>query len=785
MQTSGTSGSAREAGLGALLRAYRPAPGRFDEMLGPDGAVRPHYQALAEQLAAMPGEERLRRFARAGQYLREAGVFYRVYGGGAGGEGEHVWPLAHPPLILERREWDGLAAGLVERAGFLERLLADLFGERRLIADGVLPGRLLGANPEFLRPLADQALGGEPLIRFIAVDLGRTPDGRWIVLGDRTQAPSGAGFALENRVAATAAFPELARQLGVERLAGFFSRFRDGLLALDGREDARIGLLTPGPYNETYFEHAYLARYLGFTLVEGGDLVAGPEGLAIRTIGGRLPIRVLWRRLDADFADPLELYAGSAIGTPGLVRAVRAGRLHLANALGSGLLESRALLALQPQLAAALLGAPLRLPVRRTRWPGGDTVPQPREHAAAWDRRPALPPAMGAPRGPGGLRLMDDDDAWVVEQQRSPLSTMPVFVDGVLQPRPLALRVFLARDAEGWHVMPGGFARIAEDDGADAMSMQAGGLSADVWVTGDGASPSLTLLAQGRPSTVRRDAGALPARAADNLFWLGRYAERLEGATRLLRLHAGRCAEAGEADALAERTAALLRIHGIDPSTPTPGLAALTAMTREPASRIRDRFSPDAWRLLGEIAERLEAAGPAPDPTLAAGLLTRLSGFAGLVADNMYRLAGWHLLQCGRLIERGQATARTARALLAQDTPEGAFEALLELTDSRMTYRRSHSVTLAADAVIDLTLLDPLNPRSLVSQAELLVQELLQLTPAGAAGSPAPAAEHLRDALRAFVPGTLDDAALERVASDFASLSDRILERYVTAPPAA
>src|SRR3989442_3652541 len=336
-----------------LLSGYKPLPGTFDEMMDRDGRVRPHWHPLLAMFAGLGPKEISRRFAAADRHLRDSGVFYRVYEDPAGAD--RPWPLSHVPLLIEASEWETLKAGLVQRAELLEAVLANVYGPARLIREGRLPAAVVAGNPEFLRPLVGVAPAGGAHLRFYAVDIGRSPDGHWWVLGDRTQAPSGAGYALENRLALSRAMPEVYRGLKVERLAPFFQAFQAELSALNRQDDSRGCVLTPGPMNETYFEHAYLARYLGFLLVEGEDLTVREDGVFIRTVSGLKRAEVLLRRPYAAFASPLQLNARSRLGVPGLVQAVRDGTVVIANALGSGVAEAPALLRFLPALAPTRL----------------------------------------------------------------------------------------------------------------------------------------------------------------------------------------------------------------------------------------------------------------------------------------------------------------------------------------------------------------------------------------------------------------------------------------------
>ena len=332
------------------------------------GRVRAHWQPFLAMLAALGSDEINRRFAAADRYLRDSGVFYRVYEDAAGIE--RPWPLSHVPLIIEPGEWRQLEAGLVQRAQLLEAVLADSYGPGTLTRDGRLPAAVIAGNPEFLRPLVGVAPPGGAHLRFYAVDVGRGADGRWWVLSDRAQAPSGAGYAIENRLALSRAIPDIYRTTRVERVAPFFQALQAEIFALNRRDDARASLLTPGPMNETYFEHAYLARYLGLLLVEGEDLSVEDDGVFIRTVSGLRRTEVLLRRIDADFADPLELNAASRLGAAGLLQAVRDGKITIINSLGAGLIEARAMLAFLPALAPIVLGDELKIPNVATWWLG-------------------------------------------------------------------------------------------------------------------------------------------------------------------------------------------------------------------------------------------------------------------------------------------------------------------------------------------------------------------------------------------------------------------------------
>ena len=746
--------------LDALIRGYAPLPGVPDEFVGPDGQPRGRWVQLLASLARGQPDEIEGRFALADRQIRDTGVSYRF----RGEERERQWPLSRLPLLIDAAEWQAIAAGVAQRAELLDAVLRDVYGEARLVSSGALPAAAVAGNPEFLRPLVGVRPPGGRMLQLYAADLGRGPDGRWWVLGDRTQAPSGAGYALQNRLVFSRVFPSEFEELNVERLAPFFGALRDGLRATGQRSEPRIGLLTPGPYSETYFEQALLARYLGFLLVEGDDLTVRDGRVHVRTISGLKRIDVLWRRLDSDYADPLELNAASRLGVPGLIEAIRQGRVAVANMPGSGLMEAPVLLSFLPALCRRLLGQDLKLPNVAAWWCG-----QPRERAevqrrlgefairgAHGDRLPGFPdrsmalgPELSAAERERLRERIEARGIDYVAQEVVRLSTTPVWESGRLVPRPFVLRVYAAATPEGWRIMPGGFCRIAAEGDVRAVSMGEGAESADVWVLGEKPVAAATLLPADGSVRIRRVAGLLPSRAADNLFWLGRYLERVEATLRIVRSLTTSRAEAGtrvQATRTVRALQQLLVAWGAASSDSAGTMAAdallsreaygsvlsLTAAVQRAASSLRERLSPDTGRLIGALADNF-----APGETRAAeaaDLLERterglqiVAALAGLAQENMIRGAGWHFVDMGRRLERGVNTCRFARHFADAGASADDLDVLLDLADSQITYRSRYIAGLSLAPVQDLVVLDPYNPRSVAFQAVSLNDHLAAL----------------------------------------------------------
>jgi uncharacterized circularly permuted ATP-grasp superfamily protein/uncharacterized alpha-E superfamily protein len=738
----------------AWREGYAPPPTNYDEWVDADGQPRAHTRRLDEAFARLGPAGLDARHEQARRALKENGVTYNVYGDPAGMD--RVLRFDPVPLVIPADEWAELEAGLRQRAQLLNAVLTDLYGPQRLLREGVLPAALVYGNAGYWPPCQGLRPAADVWLHLCAVDLARSPDGRWWALNDRTQAPSGAGYALESRVIMNRALPDELRELRVRRLAAFFRHWREGLAAHARPERAhpRIVILTPGPLNETYFEHAYLSRYLGFPLVQGDDLTVRDHRVFLKTLEGLQPVDVIVRRVDDAFCDPLELRGDSFLGVPGLLEAARAGTVAVANAIGSGLVESPALLAFLPTLCTFLLGETLRLPSVATWWCG-----QPKERAeaqAGLERLVIKSARAGGAREPvfGGDLPPAAREEWRGRLERQPwaflaqenlrFSTAPVWNDSRLEPRQIGLRAFVARGPEGWVVMPGGLTRVASRSDSRVVSMQAGGAGKDTWVLSDRPVAHASLIAPVTPlpAHARAEAG-LPSRVGDHLFWLGRYAERLENLARALRAVLSRLSgEAGDHPAADGRALArILRAHELTDweETPPESLAArLEAITRDPdlprglhagllnvrraAWMVRERLSTDTWRILGELqtAAQTPGAGARLDR-----VILYLGAFSGMEMENMVRDYGWRFLDLGRRLERADLLLRAVSAGL-EGGPAGPalLDVLLETADSTMTYRRRYFAPALPVPVLDLLLLDDTNPRSLAFQLQRLQEHL-------------------------------------------------------------
>jgi len=797
------------------VRDYARLPDIPDEFIGPDGTPRPAWSRFFDAFAALSAGEIERRFAAADRHLREAGVTYRAPGDTA----DRLWPLSHLPLIIDEADWQQLTTGIAQRAQLFEMILRDLYGEGRLVADGALPAAAIAGSREYLRPLCGVKPPGGRYLHFYAADVGRGPDGRWWVLNDRTQAPSGAGYALENRLVLSRAFSGLYKSMNVERVASFFEAFRDSLRASAERDEPRTGLLTPGVFNETYFEHATLARYLGFLLVEGDDLAVSGDRIHIRTVAGLKRLDVLLRRVDSNFLDPLELDAASQLGVPGLIDVLRKNGVVVANMPGSGVLESRAMLGFLPSLCRRLLSENLAMPHIATWWCGqksarDEVLSRIEDFAIEGAHGRAVPGfSSDAPVIAGELpaaerdrlrQAISDRGIDYVGQELVRLSTTPVWEEGRITPRPFVLRVFAAATPNGWTIMPGGFCRIAEQADARAVSMGDGARAADVWVVSDKAVPAATLLPGADAVRIKRIAGVVPSRAADNLFWLGRYLERAEATLRLIRElgTSNRGPDKGASTAMptVERIQRILVTWSATSQTtrinPARVIAealqseekfgsalSLVRAVQRTASSLRERLSPDAWQIITEMEERLALQVEDDDGIISAAELSlqELASLAGLAQENMNRAAGWRFLDMGRRAERAINTARFTRQFAYDEAGDEDLDLLLTLVDCQITYRSRYLVGPALAPVRDLAVLDPFNPRSVAFQVAALhdhIAALPTLKEHGLIERPQRLAVALQAMLTTAEAAALDVKTLFALEQDLLNLADAIGLHY-------
>ncbi|BBH31076.1 circularly permuted type 2 ATP-grasp protein [Pseudomonas bijieensis] len=745
-----------------LLDHYPLTTGTYHELLDDSGAVRTHWRRLFDQLQRSTPAQLVQRQALLTRQIQENGVTYNVYADPKGAD--RPWELDLLPHVIDPQEWKQLSAGIAQRARLLNAVLADLYGPQRLISEGLLPAELVYGHNNFLWPCQGIAPPDGSFLHLYAVDLARTPDGRWWVTADRTQAPSGAGYALENRMIVSRAFPDLYRDLKVRHLSGFFRTLQETLArqAPSDGESPLVVLLTPGRFNESYFEHLYLARQLGYPLVEGGDLTVRDATVYLKTLSGLRRVHAIMRRLDDDFCDPLELRTDSALGVPGLLEAVRQGRVLVANALGSGVLESPGLLGFLPKINQYLFGEELLLPSIATWWCGEPPVlAQALEKLPQLLIKPAFPSQSFSPvfgrdlsekqRVQLAARMQARPYAYVA-QELAQLSQAPVWQaeDGQIQPRAIGMRMYAVSGKDDYRVLPGGLTRVAAEADAEVVSMQRGGASKDTWVLGEQAPGGEQWKAQrtvGVHDLVRRDP-YLPSRVVENLFWFGRYCERCDDSARLLRIMLARYVDGDDPQALqsAVSLGESLMLLPEEGELPERLLAALLGddwsfslranlqRLQWAASQVRGKLSRENWQALVELQrEAMELETGEPDFGELLDFLNRLvmslAALSGFALDDMTRDEGWRFLMMGRRLERLQFLSSSLAAFLRGEAvfDQAGLEWLLELGNSSITYRSRYLAVAQLIPVLDLLLLDEQNPHAVLFQLKLVARTLKRL----------------------------------------------------------
>lgn len=738
----------------ALFAAnYQHPPDVYDEILGPHG-VRGHWSFMREILQdpttdwAKTLDQTVRRL------LQENAVTYLADGT------KRPWQLDGLPFILDATDWAQLEAGLVQRARLLNTIVGDFYGARTLL-HGQLPSALAFANPDYLLPSCGYQAAAGIYLNLLAFDLGRSPDGQWRVLSNRTEAPSGLGYTLENRMIMARSVPELFERGSIARLAEFFRQYSENLQQLAGGHaggQALTVILSGGPDQSTYFEQTFLGRYLGFPVVEGADLTVRDNQVFLKTLEGLKPIALISRYIDSVDSDPLELRGKSLLGAPGLLAAASRGNVRIANAIGAGVVENDAVMSFLPGLCQHLFREDLQLPSLATWWCG-----QPNAHQyvidhlselvirRSFERKPLLASSVdtymsgdtGALDVAALLRQIASAPYDYVGRERIALSTVPYWSSlGHWAAAPMTLRLFVVATPDGYQVMPGGLVRVATPDGD---------ISKDVWLPkaqGD-ISTELPVVA----ITTRRSDRDLPSRTADDLFWLGRYLERTEGAVRLYRTLFRYLSGEGETteqpvalsiltrllssmDYLTMQRARRAAAEGrsaveqelwnvlFDPES-DDGLAKVLANVNRTAEHVRERLSRDAWRLFERLLEipqlRWRVHTVADVVRLLDDLVEKLSAVNGQIYENMTRGHGWRLLDSGRRLERSRFVVRMVKELCTREPQQlGALSLLLDVCDSTITHRARYQANPTLNTVLDLLLVDNSNPRAVIHQIETM-----------------------------------------------------------------
>ena len=756
-----------------LFGCYTTPHHVYDEMLSEPGMLRPHWNEVIDCFNSIGAAEVARRSRQAQLRVNENGVTYNVYG--APGDKLRPWEIDLVPLVIAASEWTRLSEALTQRARLLNLILGDLYGSQSLLQRGLLPPELIFAHPGFRRPFHGLPISESGHLSLYGVELARSVDGDWWVMADRTSAVLGSGYTLENRLVVSRMLPDLIHRCQIQRLAPFFITLQETLtsLACRNRTNPRIVILSQGPSNPYYFEDVYLARYLGYTLVEGGDLAVRNNTVSLKTLGGLLPVDVILRRCSEAECDPLELGGDSRFGVPGLIQAVRSNNVAVANSLGCGLIESPVFMAFLPGLCRELLGEELKLPSIATWW-CGDAQPRKYvlDHLSDLVIKPAFQHSgqneiivdqLSSAQTDELARQIESAPHDFVAQETIARSAAPVWNDGVVDAGHVALRTFLVANGDSFSAMPGALVRVAASPDPLELSISAGECSKDAWVLSDGPIENVSLLRPTSQSiTLRRGGAELPSRVADELFWLGRHTERADAKARLLRSLINRLTSETATENLPE-VPLLLRvlseqgqiqpgfaIENVDALLPSieRSLPVVIYNAQEPMSLrstvvemhrlgsiVRDHISTDNWYVISRIEQDFLPPHPDHPATLTETLesldklIIDLIACTGLTSEGMTRSSAWRFLDLGRRVESTLQTSRLVRSTLGRfaENEISILQAILDVRDSKMTYRSRYLASINVTAVIDLILTDETNPRSLAWQLAAIAKHVEEL----------------------------------------------------------
>ncbi len=729
------------------LRLYKPDAGHLDEMVTADGELRDHWRPLFDSLNAMSPAQHGEARKSADAMLRDNGFSYLYT------EEPHnrrPWRLDILPLILPSNDWSEIERGLTQRAELLNRIATDLNGPLDLLQSGILPPAVVFSDPDCPLPRQNSANGR--FLQFLCFDLERSRDGGWQVLEERVELAAGLGYALENRIITSRVLAQQFLSQKIHLLASFFRAADDYLLTLANGN--LVVVLSEGPHNADYIEHAFLGRYLGYPVVRDDDLTVRESRLYLKTLRGLQRVDLVIRRLASKYCDPLEVYQESSSGIAGIMHAASEGNVMLANAIGCQVVENRCLQAYLPHICKRMLNQDLYLPSTPSWWCGEAAG---LHHVCANLDSLDLFPAFGLDQHPAvnGRPSLEEIRAYpwrFAARQAGTTAAAPHWSDdGELSPLPWKLRAFVAATAQGYKVMPGAIALLREPGQAAAT------ICKDVWFLSEHQVSGETLLPKPvRAATLRRSNANLTSRNAEDCFWFGRYLERADGCARLYRALFAQLA--GEESLFIDHTMAALltdllvaqnrlsamradRFHAtgggfrnivFDPDA-TEGLAKLLDNLAQIADRVRGELSVDTWRIL----EKLTRISRIPRIAYFSGevidllheLITCLAALSGLVYDNATRDYSWLLLDSGRRIERAEFTIAIIRTICSGRSvnDEATCNLLLELNDSAITYRARYRMPPQLPAALDLTLADESNPRSLYYQVKQLQTNLAAL----------------------------------------------------------
>ncbi len=770
-----------ETGQASFSEAYFSGQYSYTDLFGDTANFHAYWQTFFDSLGQLGNEEMISRSHDITRFLKENGVMYNVYGDPSGLH--RPWNLDAVPYFVNKEDWTKVESGLMQRAELFNLILKDIYGEQRLIKNGVIPMEIIYGHRGFLRECCNIKQLNKHLLTIYSADMAQSKDGKIWILNDRTQAPSGFGYALENRMAMARIVPELFSGLKVRRLSPFFNALRNALSAMAPHQQGqpRIVILTPGPSNETYFEHSFLSSHLGFTLVQGDDLMMKDNFVWLKTLGGLEKVDVIMRRVDDIYCDPLELKEDSQLGIPGLLQAVRSGNVRIANPLGSSVTENPGLNPFLPAITNYFFSEDLKLPTIASWWCGQEAALKyvlnnlsalviKKIYRDSSTRTSVDATILDSKKLIELKEQIKAQPHLYVGQEKVDFGISPAWVKGKLKPCTALFRSFAVSNNESYTIMHGGLTRTSTDKNNMVISNQLGGFSKDTWVLSDDDNSTLQINKEQDFVYIHGDnykSGILPSRTAENLFWVGRYAERVLGNARFIRTVMQYVEEANNAFIDDDQKLKECLLSSLTKYTHTyPGfedannkekikypweeLESILFDTNRAGSlgynincftkalyAVTDHWSTDTWRVLREMEETWQQASSSRHTghykmlNVVDNIITLMMAFISLNRESISRDQGWALLDAGRKIEQSLSLISMLRSALLKKQDDAIEyilqEVILNSNECMMNYRFKYRAPLQLPLILELMLLDPNNPRSLVYQVERLKNYLSDL----------------------------------------------------------
>lgn len=746
----------------------------FDEMFDKEHNVKEHWKDLAQNLEKAGLDKLEQKQTEIDWRLEDNGVTFNVYNDPEGNN--RRWNLDPIPFIINETEWEEITLGLKQRAKLLNLIFKDLYTEQKLLKEGIIPPEIVYAHKSFVTEVFNFENKDYYNMKFYAADISRGPDGKFWVVSDKTQSPSGLGYTIENRLTMNSVLADLYPDIKFRKISNFIEGYKKVLLSTASKkaENPLLVLMTPGPLNETYFEHCYLSSYLNLTLVQGEDLLTKNNHLWLKTIGGLKKVDAMLRRVDSTFCDPLELRSDSHLGVAGLVNTLRNDNLTMVNPIGIGILENAGLNPFMENICKYFLNEELILPQIATWWCGQkkelDFVIKNLENLIVKriDKTRITQVYFGNKLNEEEkkelIKKMKKSPSYYVGQEKIDFSTVPSFTNNKIEPRNALIRAFSYQKGDSYEVMPSGLVRVSKQKDSLVVSNQSGGTSKDLWILTNKEEKILSSKVD-QSSFLDNKFENVSTKRAENLFWLGRYLNRAIITTRMLRfnlkaiLNENRYEDRTLSNKVTDilnnclthltmtypgfldeekKIKALTEINSIIQNGNRVGSLTFTlSMLTNVNANIKNLLPMDAWRVYDKLYKRWHSfnrrkiISNRENLGELDSLLIYLIAYKQLIEESISFEQGILLYDIGSKIETAMLLISKMRSLLTtkyeKQLEYGVLDSMLNSYESYNAYRAQFKSSPRIDNVVEFLLLNPKYSKSLIFIINELLESLKQL----------------------------------------------------------